>query len=99
MKIEDLKPEQLQAAADMLKAIAHPIRMSILAVLEDEKKMSVTEIYESVNVEQSTASHHLGILKDKGVLSSERVGKKTYYKLKHNRLSNIIGCVGACVVE
>jgi len=99
MKIEDLQPEQLQKATEMLKAIAHPIRMSILGILEDEKKLSVTEIHEKISIEQSTASHHLGILKDKGVLSSERVGKKTYYKLKHNSLSNIISCVGSCVVE
>jgi len=99
MKIEDLQSEQLQTAAEMLKAIAHPIRMSILGILEDEKKLSVTEIHEKINIEQSTASHHLGILKDKGVLCSERVGKKTYYKLKHNRLSNIISCVGSCVIE
>lgn len=98
MKLEDLKPEQLQAAADMLKAIAHPIRMSILSLLETEKRLSVTEIHEKIDIEQSTASHHLGILKDKGVLVSEREGKKTFYSLKFNRLANIIGCVGACVV-
>jgi len=50
-----------------------------------------------LQIEQSTASHHLGILKDKGVLASTRKGKNTYYYLKHQDLSNIIGCVSKCV--
>jgi DNA-binding transcriptional ArsR family regulator len=99
MKINDLKPEQLEAAANMLKAIAHPMRMAILANLEDGKKMTVTELHELLEIEQSTTSHHLGILKDKGVLTSKREGKNTYYFLKHENLSNIINCVSKCALE
>ena len=73
-KVNDLKIEQLERAANMLKAIAHPMRIAILSHLEDGKRMSVTEIHE-VKIEQSTTSHHLGILKDKGVLASKREGK------------------------
>ena len=75
MKFDNLTPEQLEKAANMLKAIAHPMRIAILECLEDGKKLTVTEIHEYLQIEQSTASHHLGILKDKGVLSSKREGK------------------------
>ncbi|MFA6798977.1 MAG: metalloregulator ArsR/SmtB family transcription factor, partial [Bacteroidales bacterium] len=68
MSLLDLKPEQLDRAASMLKAIAHPVRISILNLLEDEGKLTVTEIHSRLKIEQSTASHHLGILKDKDVL-------------------------------
>lgn len=96
MKFQDLTPEQLERAANMLKAIAHPMRIAILNFLEDGKKLTVTEIHELLNIEQSTTSHHLGILKDKGVLASQREGKNTYYYLKHDNLSNIVDCISRC---
>ena len=96
MKFQDLTPEQLERAANMLKAIAHPMRIAILNFLEDGKKLTVTQIHELLNIEQSTTSHHLGILKDKGVLASQREGKNTYYYLKHDNLSNIVDCISRC---
>ncbi|UCG28895.1 MAG: helix-turn-helix transcriptional regulator [Bacteroidales bacterium] len=96
MKIKDLTSEQLEKAANMLKAIAHPMRIAILTYLEEGKKLTVTEIHELLNIEQSTTSHHLGILKDKGVLSSKREGKNTYYFLKHDNLRQIVECVSKC---
>lgn len=96
MKFTDLSPDQLEAAANMLKAIAHPVRISILNCLDEGKKLTVSEIHETLKIEQAAASHHLGILKDKGVLNSKRDGKNTYYFLKHENLSNIIECVSKC---
>jgi DNA-binding transcriptional ArsR family regulator len=94
--ITELKIEQLEAAANMLKAIAHPLRIAILSFLEDGKQLTVTEIHQKLDIEQSTTSHHLGILKDKGVLASRRDGKNTYYSLKYHSLSHIIECVSRC---
>jgi DNA-binding transcriptional ArsR family regulator len=99
MKITDLNPEQLDRAANMLKAIAHPMRIAIMSLLEDGGKLSVTEIHQQLNIEQSTASHHLGILKDKGVLGAHRDGKNTFYFLKHENLKNIINCISHCSVS
>ncbi|MDF1550662.1 MAG: metalloregulator ArsR/SmtB family transcription factor [Bacteroidales bacterium] len=96
MNLDQLSSEQLEAAANMLKAIAHPMRIAILSYLEGEQSLTVTEIHEKLGIEQSTTSHHLGILKDKGVLTSKRVGKNTYYTLKHNNLSHIVDCVSKC---
>ncbi|MBN2348274.1 MAG: helix-turn-helix transcriptional regulator [Bacteroidales bacterium] len=96
MKFSELSPEQLDRAASMLKSIAHPMRIAILNYLDDGKKLTVTEIHELLGIEQSTASHHLGILKDKGVLASKREGKNTYYFLKHDNLSNIVDCISKC---
>ncbi len=96
MKFDKLSPEELEKAANMLKAIAHPMRIAILNYLDNGKKLTVTEIHELLKIEQSTTSHHLGILKDKGVLSSKREGKNTYYFLKHNNFSSIVDCVSQC---
>jgi len=96
MKIDKLSAEQLEKAANMLKAIAHPMRIAILNYLENGKKLTVTEIHELLKIEQSTTSHHLGILKDKGVLASKRDGKNTFYFLKHEDLSKVVDCVSQC---
>lgn len=96
MSLLDLKPEQLDRAASMLKAIAHPVRISILNLLEDEGKLTVTEIHSRLKIEQSTASHHLGILKDKDVLMSKREGKNTLYSLKNDQLSELVKCINKC---
>jgi len=98
MKIKELKIEQMEHASNMLKAIAHPMRIAILSHLEGGKQLTVTQIYEKLDIEQSTSSHHLGILKDKGVLCSQRNGKKTYYFLKNNKLSTILHCISQCTV-
>lgn len=95
-QIDKLTPEQLENSSNMLKAIAHPMRIAILSHLENGKKLTVTEIHQLLNIEQSTTSHHLGILKDKGVLTSKRDGKNTYYFLKHNSLSHVVDCVSRC---
>jgi DNA-binding transcriptional ArsR family regulator len=92
----EIDPESLERAAAMLKAIAHPMRISIIGALENGTKLTVTEIYKTLGIEQSIASHHLGILRDKGVLSSKREGKNIYYFLKHENLKTIINCVSTC---
>ncbi|MGQ1889507.1 ArsR/SmtB family transcription factor [Thermophagus sp. OGC60D27] len=99
IKIKDLNANQLERAVGMLKAIAHPMRIAIISHLEDGKKLTVTEIHKLLNIEQSTTSHHLGILKDKGVLASKREGKNTYYFLKHESLRNILECVSRCSID
>lgn len=95
-KVKNLTAEQLENAAEMLKAIAHPMRMAILGLLEEGRMLTVTEIHELLSIEQSSTSHHLGILKNKGVLASKRKGKNTFYYLKHERLSSILECVSKC---
>ncbi|MCT4636150.1 MAG: metalloregulator ArsR/SmtB family transcription factor [Bacteroidales bacterium] len=96
MEIKELQIEQLEKAASMLKAIAHPIRIAILNYLDGGKKLTVTQIHEMLKIEQSTTSHHLGILKDKGVLCSKREGKNTFYFMKNENLADIIECLNKC---
>jgi DNA-binding transcriptional ArsR family regulator len=96
MEIKNLNPESLEKASGMLKAMAHPVRISIIGCLEGARSRSVTEIHNQLGIEQSTASHHLGILKDKGVLGSRREGKNTYYFLKNEKMFTLLNCIGDC---
>lgn len=96
MELKKLNPENLERASGMLKAVAHPVRISIIGCLEDGKSKTVTEIHNYLGIDQSAASHHLGILKDKGVLGSKREGKNTFYFLKHEQIVPLLGCIGEC---
>ena len=87
--------EKLENAAGRLRAIAHPMRIAIIGLL-DEKPMNVTSIYSHLQIEQASASHHLNILKSKGILASKRDGKNTFYYLKQAALMQIIECVERC---
>jgi len=91
-----LETTQLNKVSEVLKAIAHPVRIGILELLTKDQKLSVTQIYEQLNIEQAAASHHLNILKNKDVLVAERVGKNCYYSLKYQELTQIIDCITDC---
>ena len=99
MEFTDLNPEEVERAANMIKAISHPMRLAILGHLGEGMQLSVTEIHNLLNIEQSTASHHLGILKDKGILASVRKGKNTLYYLKRRNLSTLIKCISECACD
>ena len=90
---------KLEMAASKLRAIAHPMRIAIIDLLNESPKLSVTEIYEKLKIEQASASHHLNILKNKGVLVSKRDGKKIFYSLKNISLTEIIECINRCNEE
>jgi hypothetical protein len=57
MEFKELNAESLERAANMLKAIAHPLRISIVGCLEDGKKKTVTEFISSW--ELSNQQHHI----------------------------------------
>lgn len=90
---------KLELAASKLRAIAHPMRIAIIELLNESPKLSVTEIYKSLKIEQASASHHLNILKNKGVLVSKREGKKIFYSLKNVSLTEIVECINRCNEE
>jgi DNA-binding transcriptional ArsR family regulator len=88
--------DKLEQAASKLRAMAHPMRIAIIELLHDGNRMSVTDIYRKLKIEQAAASHHLNILKNKGVLASQREGKKIFYSLKSQVLTEIITCINRC---
>lgn len=92
----DINVSKLELAASKLRAISHPMRIAIIELLTQNKKLSVTDIYKALDIEQATASHHLNILKNKSVLVSTREGKKIFYSIKNMTLTEIIECINRC---
>ena len=80
---------ELKKAASVLRAINHKLRQRMIDLLEENKKMTVTDIYVKLRLEQSVASQHLAILRRAGVVQTERNGKFIYYSLDKSRLGHI----------
>jgi DNA-binding transcriptional ArsR family regulator len=89
----------VQRLAGTLKAIAHPVRLSVIEMLRDGNKHSVTEIYTHLKADQSAVSHHLILLKDRGILASDRDGKYINYYLKHMEVLELIDCFSEVLDE
>ncbi|MFH1296382.1 MAG: metalloregulator ArsR/SmtB family transcription factor [Bacteroidota bacterium] len=97
MKKNGLQLEKLEMGAKMLRAMTHPMRIAIIELLSSTERLSVTEIYEKLNIEQASASHHLIILKNKGILESQREGKMIFYSLKNDKLTEISNSLDRCM--
>jgi DNA-binding transcriptional ArsR family regulator len=76
-------------AALVLRAINHKLRQQILSLLSQNTRMTVTEIYQALRLEQSVASQHLAILRRAGFVNTERDGKYIYYTINLDRLDEV----------
>lgn len=92
----EFNPDELEKAAFILKTIAHPTRLAIIDLLSKNGKQSVSEICNKLGLEQSLASHHLSVMKLKGVLLSEREGKNVCYSLKLIEVTQVMRCIEHC---
>jgi DNA-binding transcriptional ArsR family regulator len=79
----------LKKAALVLRSLNHKLRQQILGLIDTQKKITVTEIYVKLRLEQSVASQHLAILRRSGVVITQRDGKFIYYTVNHKRLEEI----------
>ncbi len=96
MTTTEISQERLNKAAYILKAVAHPVRLAILELLNLNEKMGVLEICNALNCEQSLMSHHLINLKLKGILGSTKDGLNVYYWLKEKEVIKLIKCIEDC---
>ena len=79
----------LKKGALVLRALNHNLRQQMIVLIESEKKITVTEIYVRMRLEQSVASQHLAILRKAGIVTTQRDGKFIYYTVNHNRIGQI----------
>jgi len=79
----------VKSAAMTLRAINHKLRQSIIKLLEENKRMNVTDIYVKLRLEQSVASQHLAILRRANIVKTEREGKFIHYSLNTPRIEAI----------
>ncbi|MBX0333358.1 metalloregulator ArsR/SmtB family transcription factor [Pontibacter sp. HSC-14F20] len=88
--------KKLERTAYVLKCVAHPVRISIIDLLEQEDQLTVSQLQEVLEIEQSLLSHHLTNMRDKGLVETRRQGKNVFYFLTDSSISNIIDCIKGC---
>jgi len=84
----------VKKASLVLRALNHKLRQQIVKMLDEKQRMTVTEIYVSLRLEQSVASQHLAILRRAGIVKTEREGKFIYYYVNYDRLEQINKMIG-----
>jgi len=84
--------------AQVLKAMAHPLRIAILDFLRD-KKQCVCDIAEHVSSEHSNVSRHLSVMTKAGILEPRKEGLKVFYQLKAPCVLDFLSCVNNCLKE
>jgi ArsR family transcriptional regulator len=83
---------KIDRAAEVLKTVAHPVRLRIVELLEGGEK-SVTEIKELLGVTQPLTSQHLSQMRMRGVLGSRREGSQVYYSIANPDVVKVIHCI------
>ena len=75
--------EKLNYSCNLMRALAHPLRLKILEFIDQKGETNVNKIYHQLHIEQSITSQHLKILRLAGVVVGRREGKKVYYKINY----------------
>jgi len=79
----------VKKAALVLRALNHKLRQQILKLIDEHGKVTVTELYVKLRLEQSVASQHLAILRKAGFVKTTRDGKFIYYSVNSTRLEEL----------
>jgi DNA-binding transcriptional ArsR family regulator len=79
----------IKKAASVLRALNHHLRQEILKAIHENKRITVTEIYVKLRLEQSVASQHLAILRKARIVSTERRGKTVFYSINSSRTKEV----------
>jgi ArsR family transcriptional regulator len=85
--------------AGLMKALADPTRLRLLSLIlaHDGGEACVCELTEPIALSQPTVSHHLKVLRDAGLVTSERRGTWVYYAAVPERLSMLAGIIATPV--
>ncbi len=89
----NLKKDNTHGAAECLKVLSNPLRLKILFLIS-EKPMNVSSIEKLTGASQSNVSQHLAIMRYKGFVESEKKGTEVYYKIRDEKLKELIRVIG-----
>ena len=89
---ETTKKPSVQRKSEVFKALGHPTRLQIVEKLADGE-LCVCHILEMFDIDMSTLSRHLSVLKNAGVVVDERRGKNIFYTLKCPCLLKMTECM------
>ncbi|MEV6341719.1 metalloregulator ArsR/SmtB family transcription factor [Nocardia vinacea] len=88
---EPLTAESATELAVVFKALSDPVRLRLLSLIASHagQEACVCDVSAGFEVSQPTISHHLKVLREAGLLSSERRGSWVYYRVEHAALQQL----------
>ena len=86
---------QLDFHVAALRALADPLRWRLLRLLHDRGETCVCELLDELGTTQSNISMHLRVLRDAGLITSQKVGKWAFYTLDQERVESLLTGLGA----
>ncbi|MHB9029971.1 MAG: ArsR/SmtB family transcription factor [Candidatus Latescibacterota bacterium] len=84
-----MREDSLEKMAQVLKAVAHPVRLQIVNILLNGER-SVGELVSAIGAKQSFTSIHLTIMRTRGILKARRNGNQVYYRIENAGVRNIL---------
>lgn len=81
---------KIKKASLVLRAVNHKLRQLIIQTIYDHKRISVTDLYVKLRLEQSVASQHLAILRKAEIVSTVREGKFIFYTVNQDRIEDVM---------
>ncbi len=94
--LDKMAPEAVAHAAEMLKQLAHPMRLRMVDLLHTTGELPVCEITDYLGIAQATTSQHLNQMRRVGLLKAERRGKAVWYSIADNRPISLLNCICNC---
>ncbi len=88
--------EKLQRVAKVMRTISHPMRLLIVELLLEHKRLPVKAIYESLGISQSNASQHLKLMEQADILLSQREGAMVYYSVVSKGMAQLLSAACQC---
>ncbi|WP_099191556.1 ArsR/SmtB family transcription factor [Tepidibacter mesophilus] len=83
-------PELFDEYSELLKALAHPVRLCIVKGLLDTGSSNVSNMQNCLDMPQSTISQHVSKLKSAGIIKGDRNGLEIIYSVSNDKVANII---------
>lgn len=80
-------------SAALLKAVGHPIRLSIILSLQDNHALTVSDLVDLLSIDQPVMSLHLGILRNCNIINAEKVGKQSIYSISNHSIKQIVSVI------
>lgn len=94
--LENLAPEAVGQAAEMLRTLAHPMRLRIVDALNAAGELPVGAIAEYLDIAQASTSQHLNHMRRVGLVQADRRGKEVWYSLADSRPIALLNCICNC---
>ncbi len=79
----------IKKASLVLRSLNHKLRQQIIKTIFESQKVTVTQLYVKLRLEQSVASQHLAILRKAGIVKTQRDGKFIFYFINPSRIESI----------